>query len=216
MKSKKRVAMIVVLALTGIALIAVPALAVRGRSGGRDMWRGAGRGMGPAFTEEQQEQIEEIHDKYADQRAELTNRLKVIMLETEDMLDDDSEPDFGALEKSIEQTSEIRAELAKLRLRIHKEIRSLLDGDQKVLFDRGLGRMMHGRMGGRDGMPGMSGHRGMRMMGRGQAMCRPGGSVAMGGGMSGHPGMGRGPGQPGMSPWCPFAGDPDDADDGDD
>jgi hypothetical protein len=179
--------------------------------------------MGPAFTQEQLEQIEKIHDRYADRRAELTNRLKVIMLETEEMLADDGAPDFKALERTIEETAEIRVELAKIRLEIHQEIRPLLDDDQKVLFDRGIGRLLRGGRGARDGARGMA-RPGMRAMGRGQAMCAPGGfggmgggagggmGGRMGGGKSGGPGMGGGPGQVGMAPWCPFA-DADDAED---
>lgn len=198
---KRKLGTTVVLALVGVALVAVPAVAMRGRAGGGQ--RGMGRGMGPAFTTEQQEQVKSIHEKYSDERAELTNRLKVIMVEAHDV-DPDAAPDYNAIEKNIEEVSAIRVELSKLRLQIHKEIRPLLDDDQKVLFDRGLGGMFHGGMGGKGGSghPGMTGRRGA--MGNGGAMggrgakCAPG---AMGG-------RGTGGGAPGqMTPWCPFADD---------
>ncbi|MFH1689468.1 MAG: hypothetical protein ABIE42_04435 [Candidatus Eisenbacteria bacterium] len=206
MKSKKRkLITIVVLALVAVALIAVPAVAMRGRAGGGH--RGMGRGMGPAFTAEQQEQIEKIQDNYNDDRAELTNRLKVIMLEARDV-EDDAAPDYGAIENTIEEVSAIKVKLAKLRLQIHKEIRPLLDDDQKVLFDRGLGGLLHGGMGGQ-GHPGMMGRRGGMggggMMGRGGAKGGPGSAMGARSAMGG-PGMGGGtPGQ--MTPWCPFADD---------
>lgn len=209
MKGKKRLAMIVFLSLIGLSLVTVPAMAMRGRSAGR-CTPGTGRGMGPAFTEEQQEQVETIHEKYADRRAELTNRLKVIALEGEEAIGD-GEPDYNAIENRIEEMSEIRVELAKLRLQIHKEIRPLLDDDQKVLFDRGLGRGMAGGRGGHPGMMGRGGMRGGRTGGRG-------GHPRMG--MMGHPGAGMmsrpgaGPGMGGemqMHPWCPFADDAKDA-----
>lgn len=207
MRSRKRkLVTIVVLALTGVALIAVPAVAMRGRMGGGQ--RGMGRGMGPAFTDEQQEQIETIREKYSDERAELTNRLKVIMVEAQEA-DTDGEPDYGALERNIEEVAEIRVQLAKLRLEIHKEIRPLLDDDQKVLFDRGLAGVLRGGFGGRGGHPGMMGRRGgmgrggMRNGGMGRGAMGPGG---MGGCMPGQPGMGRGMGA-GVNPWCPFADD---------
>ena len=211
MRSKKRFAAVLVLVLMGVALLSVPAGARMGRAAGGA--RGVGRGMGPAFTEEQQEQIEKIHDKYADERAELTNRLKVIRIEAQDV-DRDAAPDYKAIERNIEEAAEIRVKLAKLRLQIHKEIRPLLDDDQKVLFDRGLGRKLHGAGG--PGHPGMMGRR--SGMSRGRAMSQCG---AMGGpgmrGMSGQRGtmcgqgaMG-GPGAMGgrgeMMPWCPFADD---------
>jgi Spy/CpxP family protein refolding chaperone len=214
MRSKKRLVTIAVLALTGVALIAVPAVAMRGRMGGGQ--RGMGRGMGPAFTDEQLEQIEKIHDKYNDERAELTNRLKVIMVEAREA-DTDGEPDYNAIERNIEEVADIRVQLAKLRLQIHREIRPLLDDDQKVLFDRGLAGVLHGGRGGLGGgHPGMMGRRGGMghggTMGRGGAMGRggmkggPGCGPGMGGGMPGQPGMGRGMGQ-GVNPWCPFADD---------
>ena len=211
MKGKKKLATILVVSLLGVALLTVPAMAVRGRAAGRGA-PGMGMGMGPAFTEEQQEQVEKIHEKYADNRAELTNRLKVLALEADDAVGD-GEPDYNAIENRIEEMSKIRVELAKLRLRIHKEIRPLLDDDQKILFDRGLGR---GMMGGRGGHPGMMGHRGMSGGMKGGRGGRPGmmGQSGMGGGMMGGPGAGRGMmgGQVQMYPWCPFADDVEDDD----
>jgi len=199
MRSKKRVITVAVLALAGVALIALPAAALRGRAGGgMGMAKGMGMAMGPAFTDEQMEKMEKIHDKYDDERVELSNRLKVIMLEAHDVVAGET-PDFNAIERRIEEAAEVKVKLAKLRLKMHKEIRPLLDDDQKVLFDRGLGRMLHGGMGGHPGMRGgmrggMDGHPGM--MGRG------GVRGGMGGGMPGRVGMGGGNQ---MMPWCPFA-----------
>ena len=84
------------------------------------------------------------------------------MLEGQELMEADT-PDFDAMESRIEKVAEVKVELAKLRLSIHKEIRPLLDDDQKVLFDRGLGRMLLGGMAGdRAGHPGMMGRSGMR------------------------------------------------------
>jgi Spy/CpxP family protein refolding chaperone len=196
MRSKKRVITVVVLALAGVALIALPVAAQRGRAGGMGMERG----MGPAFTDEQMEKIEKIHDRYNDERAQLTNRLKVIMLEAHDAVTDDT-PDFNAIERSIDEMTEVKGELVKLRLRIHKEIRPLLDDDQKVLFDRGLARMLHGGMAGdRAGHPGMLGRGGMRDGMRGDVRG------GMRGGTRGDMRGGMGGGMPGgmayqMMPW---------------
>ena len=215
MRSKKRVITIVVLALAGVALIALPAAALRGRTGGRGMAKGMG--MGPAFTDEQLEQMEKIHDRYNDERAELSNRLKVLMLEGQDAVDGGT-PDFNAIERKIEDMGEVKVKLAKLRLAIHKEIRPLLDDDQKVLFDRGLGRMIHGGMAGHGvGHPGVMGHGGMRDGMRGGMRCGTGGPGAAHPGMMGRGAMGGGtPGRAGMGHgnqmmlWCPSAdADPD-------
>ena len=211
MQSKKRVITVVVLALAGVALIALPTAAFRGRAGGGGMGKGMGMGMGPAFTDEQLEQVERIHDRYNDERAELSNRLKVLMLEGQEVVEADT-PDFNAIERKIDEIAEVKVELAKLRLRIHKEIRPLLDDDQKVLFDRGLGRLLHGGMGGRAGHPGMMGrggmHGGMRGGMRGgmgdPGSGHPGMRGGMGGGMPGRAGMGGGVAYQ-MMPWCPFA-----------
>jgi len=208
MKSKKRFVAVLALVLMGVALLSVPAGARMGRAARGA--RGVGRGMGPAFTEEQLEQIEKIHDSYADERAELTNRLKVIMVEAHDV-DSDDTPDFNAIERNIEEVADIRVKLAKLRLQIHKEIRPLLDDDQQVLFDRGLAMKLHS--GGGPGSPGMMGRRGG--MGRCGAMGRDG--AMRGCGVISRPGaqgttVRRIIGGPGamvregeMMPWCPFA-----------
>ena len=210
MKSKKRFAAVLVLVLMGVALLSVPAGARMGRAARGA--RGAGRGMGPAFTEEQQEQIEKIHDSYADERAELTNRLKVIMVEAHNV-DSDDAPDYKAIERNIEEAAEIHVKLAKLRLKVHKEIRPLLDDDQKVLFDRGLAMKLHSAGG--PGSPGMMGRRGG--MGRGGAMgrdgamrgsgviCRPGAHGTTVRRIIGGPGVMVREGE--MTPWCPFADD---------
>ena len=209
MRSKKRVITVVILALAGVALLALPAAAFRGHAGGMGM--GKGMGMGPSFTDEQMEKMEKIHERYNDERAELTNRLKVIMLEARDAVTEDT-PDFDAIERRIDEMVEVKGDLAKLRLRIHKEIRPLLDDDQKVLFDRGLGRMLHGGMGGGMG-GGPAGHPGM--MGRGGMRDGMRGGMGARGGMRGGMGGGMGGGMPGrvgiggagyqMMPWCPFA-----------
>jgi Spy/CpxP family protein refolding chaperone len=215
MRSKKRVITVVVLALAGVALIALPAAALRGRAGGgMGTAKSMGMAMRPAFTDEQMEKMEKIHDKYDDERVELSNRLKVIMLEAHDVVAGET-PDFNAIERRIEEAAEVKVKLAKLRLKMHKEIRPLLDDDQKVLFDRGLGRMLHGGMGGHPGMrggmrggmdghPGMMGRGGMRGGMRDSGAGHPGmtGRGGMGGGMPGRVGMGGGNQ---VMPWCPFA-----------
>jgi Spy/CpxP family protein refolding chaperone len=187
-------AMIVLLAA---AVVAAPALARRG--GGRgDRPRG---GLMPELTNEQQERIEAIHDKHNDERAELTNRAKVLALDLQEMVGD-GEPDFNGIERKLEEISKVRLDLMKLRLRIHKEIRPLLDEDQRTLFDRGLARVV-----GRGGM----------VDGRGMCgMCPMGGPGAMTGGrqMMGQRPMGRGMGQ-GMGPGMMRGGPPEDVEDDD-
>ncbi len=169
-RSKFLIVVVVALAVAGV--LVTPALAQRmgHGSGGH----GACRGFGPIFTAEQQEQIDQIREKYDEQRVELTNRLKVLGLEMGELLESE-EPDFKAIEDKMEEASGVRLELAKLRLRIHEEIRPLLTEDQRVLFDRGLARAL-GRAG--------AGH------GCGRGMMGPGGPGV----------MMRGPGGRGVAP----------------
>jgi len=168
---RSRVILIALVALFAVTMVVTPALARR-EGGRRAHARG---GMMPQFTAEQQEQIKAIHEKYNDERAELTNRAKVLALELQDFVGD-GEPDFDGIEDKLEQISKVRLDLLKLRIRIHREVRPLLDEDQRTLFDQGLARLVgHGRAGEGRGMMGRDGGRGMRpMMGRGQMGCPKG------------------------------------------
>jgi Spy/CpxP family protein refolding chaperone len=192
---RSKVILIALIVLVAAAAVAAPAIARRGE-GRRAHPRG---GMMPQFTAEQQERIEAIHEEYNDERAELTNRAKVLRLELGEIIED-GEPDFDAIEDKLEEIARVRLDLVKLRLKIHKEVRPLLDEDQRTLFDQGLARMVErGPAGERCGRMGRGGGRGMHpragmcpMMGRGP--------------MGGHPGMGSGP-----MGWGP----PDDVEDDD-
>lgn len=186
---RSKVILVVLIALFTAAVVATPALAKRGSGRGAHP-RG---GLMPQFTTEQQERIEAIHEKYDDERVELTNRAKVLALGLKDLVGD-GEPDFDGIEDRIEEISRVRLDLMKLRIRIHKEIRPLLDEDQRTLFDQGLAHLVgHGGAGGRRG----------GMMGRGamSGMCPMGGQGPMAGQgrmMGQHQTMGRG------STDCPF------------
>ncbi len=177
--SRKKGLIVVMLALAMAAMAAVPATAGRGfQSGamGGGMRGGPAMGPGamPAFTEAQQEKMQEIRSGFDEQRVELSNRIKVMHLEMRELITGD-EPDFGKLERMIDDISKERAEMMKLRIRQHVAVRKILTDDQKLLFDKGFGMQMgHGGMGGRGGMnrgPGGA------MGGRGRMMCMPGGTV---------------------------------------
>ena len=86
---RSKVILVVLIALLAVAAAAAPVLARR-EGGRRAHPRG---GMMPEFTAEQQEQIEVIHERYNDERAELTNRAKVLHLELGEFVGD-GEPDF--------------------------------------------------------------------------------------------------------------------------
>ena len=195
MKRTRFVAVVLAAALV-MGLVATTAVAQRGQVAGVGRGdRAAGmRAAGPVFTDEQKEEMKEIHEKYDDERVELANRARVLQLEMGELLTAD-DPDFDDIEDKIEQIHAVRLELAKMRLRIHQEIRPLLTDDQRTLFDRGLCRMGERMMDGRGGMSGRgAGHRGMR----GKGMCR-GPAGTQGRQMQGQHGMGMW-GQPAPQP----------------
>lgn len=201
--NRSKVVLTAMIVLLAAAVVAAPALARRGGA------RGDRRGgwMMPQLTTEQQEKVEAIQEKYNDQRAELTNRAKVLALELEDMVGSD-EPDFNGIESKLGDISKVRLDLLKLRLRIHKEVRPLLNDDQRKLFDQGLARIV-----GRGGMMGHRGMSGMCPMGgpgaqMGQRMMM--GQCPMGGPMGGQGMMGRG-----MGPGMMRGGPPEDVEDDD-
>ena len=169
-----------VVAIAVVAAVAIPSVARMGRAE-RGMDRGMG--MGPVFTEEQREQIREIHEQYGEREVELANRVRVLRMEMQELVAAEGEPDFGALERKLEEIAEVRLDMAKLKLRIHQDIRPLLTDDQKTLFDGRIGQaLMHGR-GGRDAGP-----MGRGRMGHGMGTGRCGGMGA--GGPGGRMGMG--------------------------
>jgi len=208
--SGKKGLIVVVLALVMATMAVVPAVAGRGghcgsKGGGMRGGPGMGPGAMPAFTEQQQEKMQEIRSSFDEERVELVNRMKVMHLEMRDLVTGDN-PDFGKLERMIDDISSQRAEMMKMRIRQHVAVRKILTDDQKVLFDQGFGMQMGqgmcghpGAMGGKPGGGMMGGRRGMNcgpgggmMGGRGGMNCGPGG------GMMGRPGGGMPPsGAPG-------------------
>ncbi len=191
--SRKTIIIGSIAALAALSLLSVAAVARPG--GGPSTRRGGGMGMSscrmdggmrPSFTSEQREQMDEIRDGFEDERVELQNKIKVLHLEMKDLVASDN-PDFGKLEGMIDDLSKLKADMMKLRLRQHRAMRDILDEDQRVLFDRGIGRMLgHG---GRGGMasPGRSG------MGAGPGRGMRGCRVSDGSGPGGMR-MGMGPG----------------------
>ena len=138
--------------------------------------------MGPEFTSEQMEQIEQIHEQYRDEQVELRNALKVKALELQELFEA-GDPDFDVVEDLMVEMAGMRTELLRIRVRIHRDIRPMLNEDQRMLFDKGFaamaGRRAHmgdrvrehhmGRHGA-GGRPG-AGMRGMRMRDGGGPFC---------------------------------------------
>ncbi len=186
--SRKKGLIVIVLALVMATMAAVPATAGRGMrsgamGGGMRGRPAMGQGAMPAFTEAQQEKMQDIRSGFDEERVEISNRIKVMHLEMRELMTGDK-PDFGKLERMIDDISVQRAEMMKIRIRQHVAVRKILTDDQKVLFDQGFGMQMGhfgmgGRPGGGMGGPGAMGSRpgGGMMGGRGRMMCVPGGAV---------------------------------------
>jgi len=215
---KKRKLLLTVLIATALAAtLATPALARRCQKmearphAGRIHARMTERG--PALTAEQREQIKEIRGRHDEERVELMNRARVLEGEMLEIVHA-GDPDFDAIEHKMEEIAEIRLELAKLRLRVHKEIRPLLDDDQRILFDRRIGAVLgHGSRAAQPRRHAMAGGDGAGPV---DLCCRAGmPRVHAMSGECGRMGHGRadawppnpgGPGQPG--PLCPHAAKP--------
>ena len=200
---RRKLLTIAVIAALALGLSSAVAVAQLGRGAGMGMDRPAQcmRAGGPVFTDEQKNEIAEVHEKYDEEKVELANRARVLRLEMAELLGAD-DIDFGDVENKIEEIHAVKLELAKLRLRIHQEVRPLLTDDQRALFDRGFGRMGGRMMGGGHGMGAGCGRGGMR----------GGHGMGMRGGRGMHPRGGMG----GMG--CPFGGgmgQPDDMEDDD-
>jgi len=189
--SRKTIITATVVALVALTALSTVALAGRGERAGFAMTGGKGmaecrmgdRGMRPSFTTEQKEEMEEIRASFEDERVELQNRLKVLHVEMQELTEDD-DLDFGKLERMIDEAAELRAQVMKLKLKQHRAIRKILDDDQRVLFDRGITRMLS-----RGGHGGMRGAKDCGPMGRGgRRGCGPAKCGSMGHGM-----MGAGP-----------------------
>ena len=181
----QRTLMVVALVLAVLTALVGTSFAQCGGHGKPDGMMGPGgpAALKPAFTTEQQAQIEKIRAKYDDQRVDLRNKMAVIRLEMRDLLSQ-PEPDFTKVEARIDAMSELHAKLAKMRLAQHKEIRGLLTPDQRALFDRGLAERCCDVPGGPMGCGGM--------MGGGMTGCGPamGAGGAPGCGMAGAKGCG--------------------------
>lgn len=152
-------------------LFATSALAQQGRAG-RGMFDRPGAGMGwnqqwdnanrpyariPNLTDEQRNQIQQLHLEARQQNMELRNQLneKRARLRT---LTTGSSIDMDAADQIIDEMSTLRSNMMKRRLQTHTQVRGLLSDDQKAAFDS-FGPFNRGN------------NRGMRSAGRRPGRC---------------------------------------------
>ncbi|NNF20899.1 MAG: periplasmic heavy metal sensor [Saprospiraceae bacterium] len=148
--------------ITVMALIVLPIAAVMGqgkgeRQGERSQRRDGSRleMMIPDLTGEQQENIKDLHLNMMKESLQIRNQLgenraKMKTLRTAD------NPDMNAINKLIDESSVLQADLKKKMAANHQEVRKLLTEEQRVIFDSRSGQMRaKAKREGREGSHGM-------------------------------------------------------------
>jgi Spy/CpxP family protein refolding chaperone len=97
----------------------------------------------PDLTEEQENQIDELRVPHMKEMKDFYNQLnekraKLRTLQTKD------NPDMDAIYKVIEEMGDIRTNMHKERAKHHQEIRSILNEEQRIYFDKHRMRMNKG------------------------------------------------------------------------
>ena len=102
--------------------------------------------MIPDLTEEQQNQIEEMRLDHMKEMMDVQNKLNEKRAELRTLQTKDN-PDMEAIYSVIEEMGQVRTEMHKKRAKHHQEIRSLLNEEQKIYFDKHMMRMMNMKRG---------------------------------------------------------------------
>ena len=133
----------------------------RDRSG-RGQWDGRGIEMLiPDLTEDQKGKIQELHLNMTKESTQIRNQLGEIRARMRTLQSADN-PDMKEIDKLIDESSGLQAQLQKKGAANHQEIRKLLSDDQRVIFDARSGQM-RARTFQRQGREGMRGERRERM-----------------------------------------------------
>lgn len=98
------------------------------------------------FTEEQKEQMKKLRLETVKNVKPLKNELGELMARQQTLSTADK-ADLKAINKNIDEMSELKADIAKIMAAQHQQIRSLLTEEQLVKFDS-----MKGKRGHRQGM----------------------------------------------------------------
>jgi len=158
-----------------MALIILPLTAVMGQNKGNRqgerMQRQDGSRMEmliPDLTEDQQSKMKDIHLNMMKESLSIRNKLgenraKLKTLQTAE------NPDMKAIDKLIDESSSLHADLQKKAAANHQQVRSLLTEEQRVIFDSHSGQMR--------ARAGRQGREGMRGQQRRQRFHHPDGGV---------------------------------------
>lgn len=146
MKNSGLKLMVMLISITMISLFSMP-VSAQGPGGGRGYGQGQGPGPGnedclagiPGITAEQRTAIEQLRAKQLHKsaliRAEIAEkqaRLNTLKLAEKE--------DVKAIDGTIDDITKLRGDLMKQREAHKREIKALLNDEQKVYFDSGNGR----------------------------------------------------------------------------
>jgi Spy/CpxP family protein refolding chaperone len=102
--------------------------------------------MIPDLTEEQESKIEDLRLSHMKEMMQQRNQLDEKRAELRTLQTQDN-PEMEAIYSVIEEMGKIRTDMHKGRAKHHQEIRSLLNEEQKIFFDKHMmmkkGRMHH-------------------------------------------------------------------------
>jgi hypothetical protein len=89
-----------------------------------------------AFLEQYGDEIQAVYEAHAEKKAEIAEEIEALSKEI-DEISKAKEPDLRKLESRFEKMSDLHFELTKLKFRMHKEARELVDdGADRAGFDR--------------------------------------------------------------------------------
>lgn len=101
---------------------------------------------GNFFTEDQQEKLKAIRLESAKQIKPIKNELRELAARNQTLTTADK-ADLKAINKNIDQSSALKADIQKIMAKQHQEIRAMLSDEQLIKFDAMKARMGKKRSG---------------------------------------------------------------------
>lgn len=88
-----------------------------------------------ALHEKHEGEFVAIHEKHESKRIEIAEKIEALEREIDEIIKAD-EPDLKKLESRLKKISDVRFELTKLRFRMHKEARGVVEEADRAALDR--------------------------------------------------------------------------------
>ena len=99
----------------------------------------------PNLTEQQQTQIKNLRVEHMKKVQQLKNLIDVKKAELK-VLQTADKPDLNAINKKIDEKASLKTELEKERAAFRQKVRSLLNDEQKIIFDAKMQKNKHHKM----------------------------------------------------------------------